>query len=72
MSTSAQRFSKQQLIEFFAVGAKIHLKWARHQERCQRQGKNLTPIVGSAHFHRKWVKIYNETIHYLKHSAEIG
>jgi len=39
-----------------------HLKWARFQARRVRKVRH----VGSATFHRKWVKIYDEVIGLLR------
>ncbi len=58
--------TRAKVIEWMERARQVHLKWARYQEKCRRRGAKQVAHVGSSAHHRKWAKIYDEVLRFLK------
>ncbi len=54
-----------QTIKDIEFARKIHKEWVKVQIR----SKNRVENVGDVEWHKKWIKIYNNTLYFLKRKS---
>lgn len=45
-----------------------HILWEKYQRNRRLNNKKPIKHIGSSKFHKKWIKVYNNIIDYLKNS----